>query len=181
MRANDQANTLYVAQSSTEQSNEEGGAENTKGLPSSPGSIWCDIVYWWARKNMKLMELWGWVLLFLSPSSTSSISAKGTTTTFHWPQIYALSTFPLQEIQHLDYISHFTSNIRHIQRSCNTPADALFCIHLESNALLNSSPTITAHGSSTTGHGKSDTGHRQSSSTACIPYEILNNICLSMI
>ena len=34
------------------------------------------------------------------------------------------------------------SNICHIQRSCNAAADALFCIHLESNALLNYSRTV---------------------------------------
>ena len=94
---------------------------------------------------------------------------------------------PLRQIQYLDYISQFMSNICHIQRSCNAAADALFCIHLESNALLNSSPDSTAHGSSTTGHGnstghgRSNTGHRQRSSTGRILYEILDNICLQMI
>lgn len=49
---------------------------------------------------------------------------------------------PLRQIQYLDYISQFMSNICHIQRSCNAAADALFCIHLESNALLNYSRTV---------------------------------------
>ena len=46
------------------------------------------------------------------------------------------------QIRHLDYTSQFTSDIRHIQGSRNAAADALSRIHLETNALLNSSQAI---------------------------------------
>ena len=66
--------------------------------------------------------------------------------TDHKPLTYALRKnsdrlSPLQ-IRHLDYISQFTSDIRHIQGSRNAAADALSRIHIETNALLNSSHAI---------------------------------------
>ena len=45
-----------------------------------------------------------------------------------------------QQLRHLDFISQFTSDIRHIQGLLNPVADALSCVEL--NAVESSSPTI---------------------------------------
>ena len=64
--------------------------------------------------------------------------------TDHKPLIYALSSRPdrhsPQQVRHLDFISQFTTDLRHIQGSANTVADSLS--RLETNALHTGSTSV---------------------------------------
>ncbi len=65
--------------------------------------------------------------------------------TDHKPLIYALSSrldlHSPRQVRHLDFISQFTSDIRHVQGSANSAADALSCLSV--NALRTSaSPPV---------------------------------------
>ena len=65
--------------------------------------------------------------------------------TDHKPLVYALHTRPSKhspwQARHLDFIAQFTSDLRHIKGTANTPADALS--RIEANALSsNTLPVI---------------------------------------
>ena len=64
--------------------------------------------------------------------------------TDHKPLTYALHTrsdkHSPRQARHLDFITQFTSDIRHVKGSANTPADTLS--RIETNALLDSSPPV---------------------------------------
>ena len=69
-------------------------------------------------------------------------------------RVYALHTrsdkHSPRQAQHLDFVTQFTSNIRHVKGITNTPADTLS--RIETNALLDSSPPVINFAASSAGH-----------------------------
>ena len=89
--------------------------------------------------------------------------------TDHKPLVYALHTRPSkhspQQARHLDFIAQFTSDLRHIKGTANTPADALS--RIEANALSsNTLPVIDFQAMAAAQDSDSDITRLRSSPTS---------------
>ena len=87
----------------------------------------------------------------------------------HKPLVYALHTHPSKhsprQVRHLDFIAKFTSDLRHIKGTANTPADAL--LRIEANALFsNTLPVIDFQAMAAAQDSDSDITRLRSSPTS---------------